>query len=252
MSNYLSEQEKRVFRSKVFHAAAKLFLEKGYSRATTRAIAKCAGVNVSAMNRQFGTKENILCELVRFVLNGQLRTAREIIAEKTDDPILFYAVETALQLYMAESSASVRELYLAAYSQPRSSALICTMVSQTLLPRVFVDYLPGRSKDDFYQLEIASGGVIRGYIAVPCSPEFTMEQKTAHFLDASLRIYHVPADKIQEAIGFVKQFDLQTIARDTIISMLRSLKDPAAGVFALDGTEWQITQENHTPKEETI
>lgn len=248
MSNYLSEQEKRALQSKVFHAAAKLFLEKGYSRSTTRQIAKCAGVNVSAMNRHFGSKENILCGLVRFVLSGQMQTARKIIGEKSDDMLLFYAVETALQLYMAESGESIRELYLAAYSQPHSSAMIYEAVSEVLLPKVFAEYIPGKRKEDFYRLEIASGGVIRGYIAVPCSPGFTIEQKTAQFLEASLRIYHVPEDKIQEAIGFVKQFDLQTIARNTIVSMLHSLEDPAAGVFA----KQQIIQENDTPKEETV
>ena len=247
VSNHLSEQEKRTLQSKVFHAAAKLFLEEGYSHATTRQIAKYAGVNVSAMNRHFGTKENILCGLVRFVLGGQLQTARRIMGEKTDDMLLLYAVETALQLYMAESSEAVRELYLAAYSQPHSSELIYAMVSESLLPRAFADYLPGRSKADFYQLEIASGGVIRGYIAVPCSPEFPIEQKIERFLDASLHIYHVPQERIREIIGFVKQLDLQTVARDTIVAMLQSLEDPAAGVFSLDET-----QENHAPKEETI
>lgn len=226
MSNYLSEEEKQVLRSKVFYTAAKLFLEQGYSNTTTRVLAEHAGVNVSAMNRQFGSKESILCGLIRYVLNGQMQTAHRLIGDAKEDMVLFYAVETALQLHMAESSEAVRELYLTAYSLPRSSELIYAMVSETMLPKIFAGYLPGRRAEDYYRMEIASGGVIRGYIGVPCSSVFTIEQKVEHFLDAALRIYHVPEDKIREVIEFVGQMNLQTVARDTIDSMLRMLEHP--------------------------
>lgn len=242
MSNYLSEKEKTALRAKVFHAAAKLFLEQGYSHTTTRGLAACAGVNVSAMNRQFGSKENILCELVQFVMNEQFRTALKIVTKETDDTVFFYAVETALQLYMAESNEEARELYLTAYSLPHSSELIHTAVSEMLLPKVFSAYLPESSREDFYRLEIASGGVIRGYIGIPCSPEFTIEQKVERFLDAALRIYHVPEDKIRQAIGFVKRLDLKTIAQETIASMLKSLENldhPSVQSFYTDQTDSQ-------------
>lgn len=238
MANYLSKQERLVFQSKVYHAAAKMFLERGYSHTTTRALAEEACVNVSAMNREFGSKENILCGLVQYVLDGQFRAAWQLLDGKTEDMVLFYAVETALQLYMAESNESVRDLYLTAYSLDHSSELIHKAVSGSLLPKAFGRYLPGSEPELFYELEIASGGIIRGYIGVPCSPEFPIEQKVERFLDAALRIYHVPEEKIREAIGFVKRFDLEPVARNTIDSMMRALEDP------------DISLSNHTPKEE--
>lgn len=248
MSNILSQEERRMLQSKVYHAAAKMFLERGYSHTTTRALAEEACVNVSAMNREFGSKENILCGLVQYVLDGQMNTARKLIQGKTEDMVLFYAVETALQLSMAEISEAVRDLYLTAYSLAHSSELIHKAVASYLLPKVFGAHLPGSDPELFYELEIASGGVIRGYIGVPCSPEFTLEQKIERFLDAALRIYHVPEEKIREAIRFVKQFDLEPIARDTIDSMMHALEDqdrPERGTFA-------ISHGNHLPKEENI
>ncbi len=224
MSNYLTEQERNALRSKVLYGAAKLFLEKGYSNTTTRGLAEYSGVNVSAMNRQFGSKENILCELIHYVMNGQFHIARELTEKATEDKLLYYAIETALQLHMAESHEAVRELYLTAYSLPHASELIHRAVSNLLLPKVFSAYLPEMSPEDFYQLEIASGGVIRGYIAVPCTAAFPIEQKVAHFLDAALRIYHVPEERIREAIDFVKQYDLGSIAKQTIASMLQELE----------------------------
>ena len=240
MANYLSEEEKNALRSKVFYAAAKMFLEHGYSNTTTRGLADSAGVNVSAMNRHFGSKENILCELIRYVMIGQFRVAREHTEPKTEDMVLYYAFETALQLYMAESQESVRELYLTAYSLPRASELLHRAVAESLLPKVFSPYLPGWSTEDFYQMEIASGGIIRGYISVPCTPDFTVEQKVEHFLDAALRIYHVPDEKIREAIAFVKQYDLKAIAEHTVESLLQTLEKRDA----LSGKSFAAEQEH--------
>ena len=224
MSNFLSEDEKNAVRSKVFYAAAKLFLERGYSNTTTRGLAEYAGVNVSAMNRHFGSKENILCELIRYVMKGQFRTARELVKDATEDEVLYYAVETALQLYMAESEEAVRELYVTVYSLPRASQLIYREVSEILLPKVFSAYLSEASAEAFYRMEIASGGIIRGYLSLPCGPEFPVEQKVARFLDAALRVYHVPEEKIREAIDFVSRYDFKTIAKQTVASMMEALE----------------------------
>jgi predicted MPP superfamily phosphohydrolase len=52
------------FKNNVLLAAAKLFLEKGYSQSTTREIAAAADVNVSTMKQFFGAKENIFTLLI--------------------------------------------------------------------------------------------------------------------------------------------------------------------------------------------
>lgn len=202
------------------------------------------------MNRQFGSKENILCELIRFVMDGQFLKARELTAHTTEDEVLFYALETALQLYMAESDEAVRELYLTVYTLPHTSELIHRAVAELLLPKVFSAYLPGLSLEEFYELEIASGGIIRGYISVPCSSVFPMEQKVAHFVDAALRVYHVPEEKIREALDFVKQFDLETIAKNTIASMLQTLETWNGQGIPVNPTDQ--TDPKNTQKEETI
>lgn len=225
MSNRLPEAERAAIRPKVLHAAARLFLEQGYAKSTTRGIAGAAGVNVSTMNKYFGSKENILCELVTFVLEGQFQAAQRLIAGKTGDKILYYAAETTLQLYMAEGSEAVRELYSVAYSMPHSSELIRRAVTEKLVSLTFQEGLPDLDDRDFYLREIASGGIILGYMRVPCSQSFPMEEKVRCFLEASLRIYQVPEEKIQEAIGFVKQFDYPVLAQATIAAMFKHLEE---------------------------
>lgn len=211
-------------RKKALHTAALLFLSNGYTSTPIRMIAKEAGVGLTSMLRVFSSKEGILCELVKFVLEGQFSTAQKMLAGMTDDPVLYYATETTLQLYMAESDEAVRDLYSAAYSSPDSAELIYRTVSRRLLQAVFHDYLPEQREEDFYHLEIASGSIIRGYMTVPCTPDFPMEEKVRYFLENSLKIYNVPPEKREEANDFVKRFDYSAIARQTIENMFVQLE----------------------------
>ena len=207
---------------KALHAAALLFLEKGYTATSVHLIADAAGASKTSVMRVFGSKEGILCELVKFVIENQFSTTRAMLNGVTEDAVLYYAAETSLQLYMAESDESVRDLYAAAYSLPESAEVIYRTISSQL-PLVFGTYLPDASAEDFYHLEIASGGIIRGYMTMPCTPEFPMEEKVKRFLESSLRIYRVPEEKIAEAVAFVKQFDYPVLARQTIANMFVQL-----------------------------
>lgn len=211
-------------RRKTLYAAARLFLKKGYSSATTREIADAAGVHVSAMNRAFGSKENILAELVSYVLEGQFGTTAKLLQGITDDKILFYAAETTLQLYMAESGENIRDLYSAAYSNTASADVIQHNITGKL-EVIFKEHLPDLETSDFYELEIASGGIMRSFMLRPCDMYFTIERKVVRFLETTFLVYRVPDEKIQEAIDFVKQFDYPVIARQTIDSMLGFLED---------------------------
>lgn len=222
MSKKAEKAEK--IREKTLYVAAKLFLEKGYTQTTLRVLAAQADVDVSAINRAFGCKENILCELVKYVLEEQFRTAAASISMATDDPILFYAAETTMQLYMAESRESVRELYLTAYSLPSSLDVIQQMITEKL-EQIFGAHLPQATTKDFYELEIASGSIIRGFMERRCDVYFTMERKVKRYLETTLRIFQVPEEKISEAIAFVHQFDFTQIAEGIIDRMLNYLKE---------------------------
>ncbi len=210
-------------RKKVLVAAAKLFLQQGYSNTTTRQIATEAGVNVSAMNRSFGTKENILAVLVEYVLQSQFDFAAKVVEGHSNDPVLFYAAETTLQLYMAESHEHIRDLYNAAYSMPKTSDIIQHAVTGKL-ERIFAEYRPELETKDFYELEIASGGVMRGFMTIPCNMYFTIDRKVARFIETTFLIYRVPQARIEEAVAFVKQFDFVTLAEQAVASMLYRLE----------------------------
>ena len=226
MATHRNEQERLHDRKLVLYTAARMFLEKGYEAASVRQIASAAGINVNTMVHDFGAKENLLCELVEYVLKGQFSATKKLLLGMTEDRTLYYAAETALQLHMAECSEAARNLYRSAYSLSLPSELIQRNVAEKMTSVLFREYLPDYSLEDFYRLEIASGSMIWGYMAIPCDEEFTIDQKVDCFLDAALRIYRVPEEKIAEAKAFVKRFDYPSIAKQTIADMLTFLEKP--------------------------
>jgi AcrR family transcriptional regulator len=203
----------------VLHAAAKLFLDKGYVNSTMKEISSLAGVNYGSMMFAFRSKEEILSELVGIVLDGQFESTARLLVGKTEDKILFYAAETTLQLYMAESSEHIRELYTLSYSQSASSNIIYEKIT-VKLAEIFKEQYPNYTQGEFYEKELASAGVMRNYMTRPCGIYFTMDRKVRAFLENTFLLYEIPREKISEAIEFVSQFDWKRIARDVIDNML--------------------------------
>ena len=210
-------------RSKVLHSAAKLFLKKGYTQTTLRELADDSGVNYGSLTFVFKNKENILSELVGFVLDGQFEFTEKLLQGKTDDKILFYAVETTLQLYMAESSEHIRELYSLSYSLQASSDIIYNKITHKLA-EIFKEQYPDFTQGEFYEKELASAGIMRNYMTRPCGIYFTMNRKVKAFLENTFLLYEIPRKKIEQAIGFVAEFDFKRLAKQMIDNLLSYLE----------------------------
>ena len=223
MSNIRSVEETENLRKSVLHAAAKLFLTQGYSSTSVREISELSGISSNAIFYEMKNKEEILCELVKYVLEGQFEAAKKMVNGKTEDKILFYAAETTLQLYIAESSEHMRELYNSSYSMSNTSDVIQHTITGKL-EHIFKEHLPDLETKDFYELEIASGGIMRGFMTIPCDMYFTMDRKVRRFIETTFLVYRVPQSKIDEAIEFVSQFDYPALAQNTIDNMLAYLE----------------------------
>ena len=198
---------------KMLRAAVALFLEKGYGKTTTAEIAEAAGMAQSSFFRAFSSKEALLLELVRRMFTGQFALAEQHSGEA--DPVFLYAVETALQLHITELTQPLRELYVAAYSLPSTSSFIYQSTARRL-QTIFGAYLPEAEAKDFYEMEIASAGIMRGFMALPCDVYFTIEAKIARFLDCALKLYDVPAERRRAVTAAVLALELRPMAAEII------------------------------------
>lgn len=224
------EKHRELMKQRILYVSAKGFLEHGYTDTTMRGIAEKCHVSSGAVTNLYDSKEDILCGLVQLVIDRQFAVTGQLLDGVTDDSVLLYASETVLQLHIAELNENLRELYCNAYSLPKPTALLQQAVTGRM-ESLFKDRLPGLGTKDFYKLEIASGGIMRGFMIVPCSMWFTMEEKVTAFLETSLAVYRVPEEKIQEAIAFVGRFDFTKIAQETLDGIVRYLEEKQQEVF---------------------
>ncbi len=215
--------EKMSIKERVLHTSAKLFFEKGYQESTLREIANKSGVNYGSLTFAFKSKENILSMLIAKVFEYQFEMTDKYLKGATEDKILYYAFETTLQLHLAESSEHMREMYNVSYSLNNPSLEVFRTISNKL-EYIFKDHLPHLEKKDFYELEIASAGIMRNFITVPCDVYFTMERKVRRFLETTFLIFRVEDKKIKEAIDFVLKFDFEKIANEVLDKFLESLE----------------------------
>lgn len=207
-------------RAKALHQAVNLFLAQGYNETTLDQIAAGLDRTKAALLRAYPDKESILLALVVHMFGSQFDNVRKLLG-KDADPLLVYGVETALQLHICEMSESLRDVYVSAYTLPRTSEYIYQSTAKELA-QIFAEYMPDAAESDFYELEIASGSIMRGYMTRKCDIYFTMERKLRVFLSASLKLYDVPADKREGVIDRVLAMDIGEMAQSLVAQTVKT------------------------------
>ncbi len=209
-------------KKRILTVCVKLFLEQGYKKTTVAQIIKKAGVSNSSFQNIFRAKDGVLTELTKFMFGSQFGTARRAIDGKLP-PAYVYAVETAIQLTLTEINENIREIYIEAYTQKEASQYISEQMSKELY-RIFSQYQPQLTIDDFWAMDIGTTGIMRNYMAYPCDDDFTLERKIHSFLTLSLRCYKVPEEEIEGILQFIDDLDIRAVAEQVMHTLFKELQ----------------------------
>ena len=200
---------------KVLTAATALFIQKGFEKTTIMDISKLSEVPKSKIFYEMNSKEQILVHLVAEFLDGVTEASDAVSTKLTDDKLLIFMANEVLQIYMAEMSEDMRNLYLAAYSMPKTSEAVLRRRSEMLFDK-FGYMFPSFALKDYYELEIATMGIMRAYMSVPCDMYFTIEAKVDRLLSTMLKIYDVDKKTIDEVKEFIKKIDFESVSKNTV------------------------------------
>ena len=206
---------------RILQACVRLFLENGYRRTTLLQIFKEAQVSSGRFQNLFRSKDGVLLELVNFMFENQFGMARSVVGAELP-PVYVYAAETALQITLTELNENLREIYLEAYTQEHLLDYIQRATAKEL-HRIFGPYQPELTEQDFYELELGTAGLMRGYMANPCTAEFPLERKLEKFLTLALRGYKVPEEELQKVLSFLAGLDIRGIAQKVMEELFRQL-----------------------------
>ena len=214
---YNSEESKR----RILSACVRLFIENCYHNTTVAEILGEADVTNSSFQNIFRAKDGVLLDLTEFMFDSQFSAARSI-GEKQLPPVYVYAVETSIQMTLAELNENLRDVYVEAYSNERTTEYIFRRTSAELY-KIFGAYNPTLAESDFYELEIGTAGMMRNYMAKRCDMYFTLEKKLERFLNMSLRAYNVPDGECEKVIAYVLSIDIRNVANQIMQKLFESL-----------------------------
>lgn len=206
---------------RILQTCVRLFLENGYRQTTTTQILREAQVSSSSFQNLFHSKDGVLLELVQAMFENQFGMARSVV-DSTLPPVYIYAAETALQLTLTELNQNLREIYLEVYTQQQLLDYIQRATARELYG-IFGPYQPELTERDFYELELGSAGLMRGYMANPCTADFPLERKLNKFLTLALRGYKVPEEELQQVLRFLAGLDIRGIAQKVMEELFRRL-----------------------------
>ena len=207
---------------KILTACVRLFLEQGYKETSITQITENAGVTRGSFQNLFHTKDAVLMELVETMFSGQFGAAKSITGQQLT-PVYAYAVETAIQLTLTERNERLREIYLEAYSLPDTAEYI-HLHTTTELKQIFGGNFPGYSDSDFYEMEIGTAGLMRGYMARKCDIHFPLDHKLHRFLTAAMRVYRVPEEEQRQVLAFIRSLDIRAIAAEVMEKLFAMLE----------------------------
>ena len=214
---YNSEETKK----RILSTCVRLFIEQGYHNTTVAQILNEADVTSSSFQNIFHTKDGILLELTEFMFSNQFIVAKSF-AERGFKPVYIYAVETSIQLTIAEINENLRDIYVEAYSYPETIEYIHKMTSAEIY-KIFSSYMPDCTESDFYELEIGTAGIMRSYMSKKCDVYFTLEKKLKRFLTMSLGVYNVPEAEQKEVIDYVIGINIRKTAENVMQRLFESL-----------------------------
>lgn len=219
----MSRKSSEDTRKKILSVCVQLFIEKGYKETIMAEIVKTAGVSNSTFQNIFHSKDGVLMDLTEFMFENQFDVARKMLAKYASlGSAYLYAVETAIQLTLVELNENLREIYVEAYTFPKTMEYIYEKTS-TVNYQLFHQYLPDHSESDFYEMEIGTGGIMRSYMAKPCNKYFTLEKKLDKFLEMTLAVYHVPEEDITAIRAFIAELDIKNIANTVMQELFKTL-----------------------------
>ena len=213
----MSDTEKRIIKS-----AVKLFLENGYSETTLRAISADCGLRMGTIAYHYHTKEDMLYYLIQALTEfhgGIIDNAHE----ESEDALMAYATEIAIQIALCETNRKAWDLYYSAYSQFRTFDFIKTWAAQEHY-RLLGERLPGWSETDFKEKEHITSGIELAAFYTPCDRYFTLEKKISLVLDSMMLLYNISETERKQTIEKILKLDCVKIGQEMFEEFVRGVR----------------------------
>jgi AcrR family transcriptional regulator len=183
-------------RQRIIQAAARVFAEKGYARATTRALAATAGVNEVTLFRHFGNKQGLFAAVTEQYAGPAVTTALEsqfsgdyyqdLLTMGTQLMQVLLERKDVLRMMLCEAS-HFPEVQAVMVQNPRQIRQMLARYLQRQIERGQVRSLHPEATAQAFTGMLFSYAIMWGILGDSLEPRITIEELVAQFVDIFVR-----------------------------------------------------------------
>lgn len=194
----------------IIRVATGMFLERGYTNASARAIANELGISTGNITFYFPSKEHLLAILVEKLCDFQRQMMEQAVDEgKTS--LMALCLELVAIAAICEENEIAKDFYLSAYTNPMCLEIIRKSDTRRA-KEVFGEYCVDWNEENFVEAETLVSGI--EYATLMTTPaSASLEVRIAGALNQIMTLYNVPEDVRKMKIDKVLAMDYGNIGR---------------------------------------
>lgn len=197
----------------IIKVALKMFLEKGYSKTSAKAICDELKISTGNLTFHFPTKEHLLSVLVELLCDYQWKVMKNITKEgKTS--LMAFCLEFTSIAAICELDNLERDFYIAAYTHPITLDIIRKNDAKKA-KLVFNDYCKDFDEINYIEAETLVSGIEYATMKTTASSA-PLDVRIAGALRAIMMIYNVPESIYKDKINNVLAMDYRSLAKNIL------------------------------------
>ena len=192
----------------IIRVAIEMFLERGFTNTSVRAIAAELGISTGNITFYFPSKEHLLMVLVEMLCDSQW-SMLEQQADEEETALMAFCMETMTVAAACEQNEIARDLFLSVFQ----SELCRNFLRENHVARaerIFSEYCGDWTHQQFRIAEILVMGIQHAVI-IPTDVEIPLSERIAAALNQILSIYGVPENNRAEKIRRILALDYNDI-----------------------------------------
>ena len=192
----------------IIRVAIEMFLERGFTNTSARAIAAELGISTGNITFYFPSKEHLLMVLVEMLCDSQW-SMLEQQADDEETALMAFCMETMTVAVACEQNEIARDLFLSVFQ----SELCRNLLRENHVARaerIFSEYCGDWTHQQFRIAEILVMGIQHAVI-IPTDVEIPLSERIAGALNQILSIYGVPENNRAEKIRRILALDYNDI-----------------------------------------
>lgn len=197
----------------IIKIALKMFLEKGYTNTSAKAICNKLGISTGNLTFHFHSKEHLLAVLVSLLCDFQwINIKRAIKSNKS--AIMAFCLEFTSIAAICELDSLERDFYISSYTHPITLDII--RKNDTMKAKlVFNDYCSSWNDINFIEAETLVSGIEYATIKTTLNSA-PLDIRISGALRAIMMIYNVPEDIYKNIINEILAMDYESYAKNQL------------------------------------